>query len=664
MGKKNRRGGPGVKRAARPKQTNRAALLWFAAIAVAILGIFWLPWLLSPTVPSQGDSYVLGFNNRVAILAFALAILLATAASFFSSRPRRAYQWLAATPRLFPPWSEAPVEYAILITFTVIKCGLLWFWSQYLVDIAWCEARMFVYDINLIALGQVPYRDFMFIYGPGTLYVPYWLYHLSGTALSIEQSYGIVSLLFDAAGFLAVFLFLRSLEIEKPVRWLILLICLAMWTNTSMGLQYTVIRFFGVAASLILLDFVARRQSGDGAPSLIALIPLGLAATAATAICLSISPDIGLAGAAGVAAYGLVLWLRRSAPRALVCWAGALFTFAATLALFPGYLQSIFDISSGTNTFPVFPSFHNILMVAIVLTIIPALITSALGNLEEARAPLTLALAIGGGMMLPAAFSRCDPGHIIINSTIPTLMMFPAALAMGKRAFRAWMVVYVLGFLVFSQVTYWMPSGYLNNFKVGIQEHEFYAQHPDVVALWKAKWDALLASSPNGKKLHWSNVLPFPDALDRFTSQGTMVLTAGSEWNFAVARYLLLQRQPPFDYFGAYTLGAVTPPEVQTKVQQDSAYPFLLVPNWALAPLGGHIDMEVYRKNENAALSATIAFPVNSVPKHVPYFPDTEFVRQMLDNYKPVSRFQNFFDQNFYVFGKTGSISPPQASTP
>jgi hypothetical protein len=640
MGKKNPRGSPGTKRTAQPKQTHLALLLWGAAIVVAAAGIFWLPWILSPTVPSSGDSYVLGFNNRVAIIAFALAILLATAARFFGSGPRHAYQWLADAPRLFPPWKDAWIEYSILIGIILIKCGLVWFWSLYLVDISWCEARMFVYDLNLLAMGQVPYRDFMFIYGPATLYVPYWLCQISGGALSSEQCYACVYLLFDAAGFVGIFIFLRSLEIDKSVRWLVLLVCVALWTVTSLGLQYTVIRPFAVPATLIMLDFVTRRQSGSGAAGLVAV---GMAATAAAAVCLSVSPDIGTAGAAGVAGYGLALWLRRSILQALVCWAGAIFTFAATLAVFPDYLKSILDISSGANTFPVYPSFHNLLMVAVVLLILPALITSALCNPTETRAPLALALAIGGGMMLPAAFSRCDPGHIFNNSTIPVLMMFPAMLAVGKVAFRVWTAVYVIAFPLFTQVTYWMPSGYLGNFKIGIQQHQFYRQHPQIVASWKAKWDALLASCPDGKKLHWSNVLPFPEDLDQFTSQGTMVLTAGSEWSAAIARYLLLQRKPPFEYYDAFSLGAVTPSEIQKKIQQESAYPFLLVPLSALGPLGGRIDMDAYRKSEDAALSSMIRFPVDSVPKHLPYFPDTEFIRQMLNYYKPVARYQSYF---------------------
>ena len=653
MGKKNPRRGPKSNRTALPKLTNRALLLWCAAIAVAVLGVFWLPWILSPTVPSSGDSYVLGFNNRVATFAFAVAILIATAARFYSSRPRRAYEWLAAAPRLFPPFREAWPEYSVLIALIVIKSGLLLFWTQYLVDISWCEARMFVYDINLLAMGQVPYRDFMFIYGPANLYLPYWLYHILGGALSSEQSYSIIYIIFDALGTLGVFIFLRSLEIGNGTRWLILLSCLVTWFTVSLGLQYTIIRYFAVPVTLILLDFVARRQNGSGA---LALVSIGLAATLAAAVCLSISPDIGLAGAAGVAGYGVALWLRRSIPLALVCWAGAIVTFAATLLVFPGYLQSILDISSGTNTFPIYPSFHNLLMVAVVLIIIPALIISALGSPNEARAPLTLALAIGGGMMLPAAFSRCDPGHVMINSTIPTLMMFPAALTVGRKTFWSWTAVYVAGFPLFVQLQYWSPTCYLGNFKIGIQQHQFYRQHPEVVAAWKAKWDALLAANPYGKSLHWSNVLPFPEELDQFTSKGTMVLTTSSEWNAAIARYLLLQRKPPFEYFDAYSLGAVTPSEIQTKVQQESAYPFLLVPNSVLAPLGGKIDMNAYRKGEDAALTSMIMFPVDSVPKNVPYFPDTEFIRKMLNDYKPVARYQNY-----YIFAKRDWV-PGQAS--
>jgi hypothetical protein len=612
-----------------------ATILWTVAILIAAIGVFWLPWHLGSSTPVVGESYAFGFNNRAGILALGVSIFLGAAACYFSGKPAVAYKWIQASPRLFPPWKEARAEYALLIGISALMAAFILFWSSYLVDPAWCEARGFIYGMDLLALGQVPYTDFMYNYGPATIYLPLWLSNLSGGFFSIEQSYAMVMVFFTIGGFVALFAFLRSLEIPTSLRPLVLGVALLVWTCLTMGLQYGPLRFLIVPISLVFLDSVAARQSGRG---IAALVWIGVAAAIAAAVSLAISPEMGISTTVAVAAYGFILMLRRWFAGAAACLLGAGIVFAATLLGYHGYLDSVFAFGSGGGNFPIYPNLHNICLVVISLITLSPLIASALANPTEKRAPLALALAVGGGMLLPVAFGRCDPGHVIANSVIPALMMFPAAA--GKVAFRIWISVFALLSVILYQVSYW--TVYTGNFTYGIQWHEFYQTHPEQVATWKAKWDALRLSTPGGAALHWSKVLPFPEELEQLTSKGRVLLTNSSEGNLWLARFLLLQKQPPREYFDAYSQGASTPAQIERKVKEDRVYQFLIVPQSAITPLSGTIDLGAYQQGTSSFLSKLFLFPVNSEVKNSPYLPDTEYARRILGYFEPMGRYNSY----------------------
>ena len=603
-------------------------ILRTASVIVAAVGVFWLPWHFTSTTPVPGESYTLGFNNHVGILALGLAIFLSAAASYVGAQRPSSYKWLQANPQFFPQLKDARGEYWILIGICALMSAFILFWSSYLVDPAWCEARGFYYGMDLMALGQVPYRDFMFNYGPATIYLPLWLSRISSGLLSVEQAYATVLVLFTIAGFVSLFVFLRSLEIPKAVRPLVLGLAALVWTCLTMGLQYAPLRFLIVPVSLVFMDAVASRQSGE---RVAAFVRTGFAAALAVAACLAISPEMGISCTVAVMAYGFVLMLRRSVPGVAACVAGATLVFAGTLLVFPGYLDSVFAFGSGGSNFPIYPNLHNICLVTTTLITLSPLIASGLANPGEKRAPLALALAVAGGMLLPVAFGRCDPGHVILNSVIPALMMFPAAASAGKAAFRVWASVYAVLSVILFQVSWW--SMYVANFASGIQMHEFYRTNPDQVASWTKKWDALRLSTPRGKELHWSKVLPFPEELEQLTSRGRVLLAAGNEGNLWLARFLFLQKEPPREYFDAYSQGASTPAQIERKVQEDRTYQFLIVPQGAISPLAGPIDLGAYQHGTSTFLSKLFLFPVNSEVKNSPYLPETEYARRILFYY-------------------------------
>ena len=614
-------------------------LLWIVAVVTAAIGVFWLPWYFGSSVPVPGESYAFGFNNKVGILALGAAIFLGIAASYFGGRRVQGYQWLSESPRFFPSWSEAKAEYRILIAACLLWSAWILFWGGYLVDPAWCESRGFYYGIDLLALGRVPYRDFMFNYGPATLYLPYWLSSLSGGRLSFEQAYPIILVLFTSGGFVAIFMILRRLELPKTWRAVALVLLLISWGCFSMGLQYAPLRFVIVPVSLILLDVVVRRRDGSVFWS---LGKAGASSVLAVLACFAISPEMGIASGVAVAAYGFILLLRwsRSIWVGIACTVGALIAAAVVLRVFPDYLLSVFAFASGGSNFPIYPDLHNLTLVGLSLFIIPALIAPALINPSEKRAPLAAALGVAGGMLLPAAFGRSDPGHVYYNGLTPIIIMFPAAAALGASWFRRWTLWYAAMFVVALQFSYW--SHYYGNYMNAIGMHGFYHQNPEMVNAWKKQWDQLKETSPNGQKLHWSKAQPFPEELLKFSEKGPMLLTSGNEGNYWLARFLMLQPTLPADYFHAYSQGAATPDQIKKRMSQSDSCEFLITPESVFAPLAGPINLDAYSQGVSAFLTKLLLFPVNSQAIRPPYFPDTEYSAQMMDRFDPVAKFNGY----------------------
>jgi hypothetical protein len=119
-------------------------------------------------------------------------------------------------------------------------------------------------------------------------------------------------------------------------------------------------------------------------------------------------------------------------------------------------------------------------------------------------------------------------------------------------------------------------------------------------------------------------------------------LTSGNEGNLWLARYLLLQKDPPREYFHAYSQGVSTAAQIERKVEQDRAYQFLIVPENNVALVGRKIDLAAYSQGTDSFLSRLLFFPVTSEAKNMPYLPDTEYAAQMLNYYKILGRFNEY----------------------
>jgi hypothetical protein len=616
-----------------------ASLLLPAAIAIACLGLFWLPWHVGSETPVPGESYALGYDNKFGILALAVAIAVATLGRWLGKDRGTAIEWFDTEPRPFPAVAEAPAEYAILAIATFFWGNVLWAWGTYLVDPSWGEARGFINGMDLIAVGQTPYRDFFYNYGPATLYLPYWLSALTGGDMSFETAYLVSMVLFTAIGFAFLFALVRTLALSPRERAFALGVSLLAWAAINMGLQYTPLRFFVVPGACVLLDMAVWRRP-NLSTGLWSLTRIALASATAALACLSVSPEMGIAGSAGIIGYGVPLLLAGRRAEGIFVIVGCVAANLGVLLAFPYFFLSVLAFASGGINFPIYPNAHNILLVCMALFILPNVIVCALAQPSDRRAALAMGLAFGGGMMIPAALGRCDPGHVFINTTVLATIMFGAVRAIGRRPWLAWLALYTLLFVVMLQYSYW--SHYLGSYVAASEMRSFYDSNPTIVTEWHGKWSRLLYSRPQGRFLHWRSVLPYPADLEGLTNEGHVMLTAGNEGNLYLARYLKLQAELPPDYFHAYSQGAVTPEQIDQKVRESLAARFLLIPSHVLAPLQGEIDLKAYERGIQNFLSHLLLFPVRSPIRRAPYLPDTVIAKRLLEYFEPIGRYQNY----------------------
>lgn len=614
--------------------------LTLASIGIAVLGVFWLPWHVGGSgEPVPGASYELGFSNKTGIFALAVAIAVAMLGRLLSPRRHSAIGWFAEDPQPFPRWRDARIEYAILAVASVIWAYVLWSWGRYLVDPSWTEARGFVNGMDLLALGKVPYRDFFYNYGPATLYMPYWLSLMTQGDMSFETAYLITLVLFCTLGFWILFMLVRTLALSPLERAMALGLSLAAWAFICMGLQGTPLRVCVVPGAIVALDAVVRRKPAAGR-GYAALTLTALAAAAAALACLAISPEMGIAGSLGIVAYGVPLWMAGRRPEAVAIGVGCVAMNAVATLILPEYFLSVLAFASGGDNYPIYPNVHNVIAVAMSLYVLPGMLSAALTACSDRRAPLAMGLAVGGGMMLPAALGKCDPTHVFANATTITTIMFAAARLLGRRAWGTWLATYIVAFIFLIQYFYWLL--YWGNYVVAGQMRKFYDQNPTVVAGWRERWDRLRRERPQGASFHWSSVLPFPEELDRFAAEGPILLTAGNEWNYFLMRYLNLQRTVPADYYSAYSQGAVTPKQIDRKIRDSLAAEFLLLPANIVGLARGDIDMAAYERGLHANLSRLLLFPVRSPVRRQPYFPDAVITRRLLKYFEPIAEYQGY----------------------
>jgi hypothetical protein len=603
-------------------------LIAISAFASACVAMFVIPWFFPRAQPVLGESYALGFNNRLAVVGLCVVIVAAAMARWFSpSAAEDARETLAWFAR--DGWqairTASKLEYAILGLFCFFMTQFILWWDSMLVIPYWGEADYFHNRIDLIALGYRPYVDFHHNYGPLMLYGPYWLDQASGGILGSESAYAWILIAWTLLGAVCIFYFVEMLQLPLRSRPWILAMALFMWMPLTMGLNYTPLRFtvvpFAIASlHLVLLHFQE--------PRLRPVRTIAMSAVAASTTFV-ISPEMGVACSAGILSYAAILALRGDWLCSVTCILGAGLACGIIHYSFHGYFHGMQAFAAGANNFPIYPNLHNLLLAGAATVVISRLVAAAVVSPKDDRAPFAAAIAAASLIMLSPSLGRCDPGHVILNSLVVFLLLFPASASKSMRLHVAWSVIFGIAMLLLNQVSYW--SHYSGQYSYAFAAARFYRDNPAAVLEWTQAWDSRRNRTKHGERLNWKRTVPFPKWANEVTSlQGSVGVPVAAD--VCLDRLVKLQEgyRPP--YHPCPKPEILTNADVTRAVADARKNEVVFLPENLVAASQADtvIDQQSYEQQVNNFLSWLMIFPVRCTMRYQPFLPEIEVVRRLM----------------------------------
>jgi hypothetical protein len=377
-----------------PVQSHSLAAI-IAVLALGMCAIFVLPYYV-PMPMEYSVSYIFGYNNRAAIsllLLFGLGFALWTRGLGLQlpdcSQPRHA---------LFAVTRNFAVAASVLICLAIWLCSLPLF--------PFFEAQYFLDRYAMWATGARIYRDFTFDYGPLMFYIPVWI--ARALHLSIASGHYIAWTLEWAVGTLLLYKVVNAVaDSERRGRTVFLMVWGIFLTGIlDSGPNYTPFRYAStLALATTVHGFYTRRVS--------VLKIFGLA-TAGAAALLFFSPEQGIAFTIATVLFFLIC-VRPFESRTMAGVAGFIAAMAIILwlGLRVGALNNIRTVGGGAQNIPLFFSFQTLVVILMLITAACVLIAAFLGRASNHLLVYLICLSV---CCLPAALSRADIGHVLINS--------------------------------------------------------------------------------------------------------------------------------------------------------------------------------------------------------------------------------------------------------
>ena len=425
-----------------------ARFLTYALLAcIACAGIFVLPFYFPPFSPVNSESYIYGFNNKVSFLSVLLSIGL-----FFLA----ALRWnpLPADSLLstFDPQAEGKTEW-IKPWVVWLGCLLMLATAAYFYlhtgNLGYGESAYFVKRMLFVLQGRRPYTDFEFAYGPALLYPPVYLYRLTEPfGMSVEAAYCLYYGLASATGLFLLAVVVNSLGIKGRHKTILFVLCGLIAWNETMGLQYTLLRYVVPMNCLLLIHLgIVPWLTSAGFMRLPQQIILALASVVCTAVCLLISPEMGVAFFVAMGVYWTYrLWTNGTANLLPLL----VHVASLSLAFTPWcreWFRSVSGFSGGGCNFPVLPAMNILLLLFTVLYTVPAQLRLGLTKRRESQTAISMGWAALTVTLLPGALGRCDWGHTFFYG-LPALIAASVYLLKHRRSwFTAFVIAAAICFL-------------------------------------------------------------------------------------------------------------------------------------------------------------------------------------------------------------------------
>ena len=421
-------------------------------LALGLSAVYLIPYLV-PVHDGLSFSYLVGFSNRTAIvllLAFILGFALWTRGLGL---------------RLPDPTGGAGNRFrrtgVVAIGSSVFGCALFWVLARALGPLM--ESQYFLDRYAMFGMGGRLYRDFEYDYGPLMFYPSVWIAHLCH--LSLGNGYFLGWIIQWALGTWALWKVIEVAARGTSHGRAIFLLLWAFFLTTipDSGTNYTPLRFCATLAFALAVHSLHTRGASNFAT-------FSMASLGAT-VMLLYSPEQGIAFSLGTVLF-FVLCVR-PARLDLLGGLGAFVIVTSIvfcLALRFGVLGNVATVGGGTLDFPLLFSFQSLVLLLLLLVAGCAFIASFRAHASQGPLLYLICLSL---VSAPAAFSRADIGHIIIN----TLGALIAALVVLSQYRAIWRWTWPAFAIVILLATYGKFTLYKGTFQTQVHVAVFGKQY-------------------------------------------------------------------------------------------------------------------------------------------------------------------------------------------
>ena len=288
----------------------------------------------------------------------------------------------------------------VCLGIDAVLCGIIYWLANGLGGLY--DGVYYLDRIHLIARGEVPFRDFEFLYGSAPLYGSLAIGRLLHT--SPDNGY---YLIWGCGTILGIFLLWLSIRwLELPSGGTVFLLYYAL---LSMFISLATLNYFSLRYTLPLFAVTGLCRLDRNARWLTRAEVI-LFALAMTAVLLGFSPEEGLVYAIAVCLY---LPVRRYyAQRSFALDMLVLITALAglcTIVAHAGTFATMSSFAAGAYYLPVYPGPNILFAFAAVLGMVFYMATRTTARCVQSNVAFAVLYGLG---MLPGALGRCDNAHI------------------------------------------------------------------------------------------------------------------------------------------------------------------------------------------------------------------------------------------------------------
>ena len=390
--------------------------VWFGYIVLLAV----VPWWITPSSNLPNTAALQGYNIAVAYLTIAAWTLAAIVPVRLLSKGEIKNSTIENIRSKQPTLTGHPrVELLVATIFVVFL-----YWPSSLARFGpHVEDTYFLTVLWRIACGEIPYKDFEFLYGPAMIYLPAWWQSINGFSM---QSYYTMFLMLQLAPLILVVKLLQKYHRRFRARLLSFFILIPFMADFLLGLNWIAIRYFAVVVALLVLS---HRPRSYPAVTLSGVV-IGLSAaysyeyaTAALLSCLAIlSIQLSQSRCKEIILSSVIL-----STTSVLVW------FTTTLALtgdnFYEYLFSTHHTTStattlGLGQFAFTWTLHSLALFFVLASMVVVITRNLHNRLHYTPCDLQLIGAtVFTLVVLKISFQRADYLHLAV-AFVPLIIMF------------------------------------------------------------------------------------------------------------------------------------------------------------------------------------------------------------------------------------------------